>query len=258
MRRSSVRSTSDYLGRGGRLALGLLLAVVAHSCSDQGKLVGVEEGHGGEVEVLIPLGKVSAATIARAEVVVSASGMVDIRQDLGISASTLSGTVRGIPAGPARTFTINGYDSGGALAYSGSAQATVLAGQTVEVRIVVRSTSSGGGTAEVQLTIVSPLAATYAYSSIDGTLEISGEIQNPSSQTAANVDVQFTARNASEAVMDQGTASIGNAAPGRTFFVFRFNRRVFSSRNSPARSIDYTITHSLGGPDSGSVTLSGG
>ena len=209
------------------------------------------------MSILIPLSKPAAANISRAEVVVSGAGMSEMRQDLTVSGTAITGTVRSIPAGTNRTFTINCYNSAGALTYTGSSTTTVTAGQEVRVPITVRSTTSPGA-GPVVLEVVSPVAADYTYGSITGSLEISGEVRNPSNDTASSVSVTFTARNAAGAVMDQGTKSLGSVPPGRKFFTFRFSREVFASRAAPAARVDYEISHSLGGPDSGSVSLSGG
>jgi formylglycine-generating enzyme required for sulfatase activity len=70
--------------------------------------------------------------------------MAEVRQELTISGDTVSGTVRGVPAGTGRVFTINGYDAGGSVVYTGAATAEVLAGQQVTVRIVLRPAVAGG------------------------------------------------------------------------------------------------------------------
>ena len=209
------------------------------------------------ISIAFKLTGAAAADIARAELVISAAGMADIREDLSIVGDEVRGTIRGIPAGPDRLFTLNGYDAGGVRIYTGSTSATVFSDQQITVRITMSRISSGGTTGVV-LSIISPVAATYAYNSIENLLDISAEIENPSGQTASDVNVVFTARNSSGAAMDQVTTSIGTVPPGKKFFSFTFTKEVFASRAAPASSIDYVITHSLGGPDTGTVSLSGG
>jgi hypothetical protein len=242
---------------GRRAAVLVILTVFGLIACDSGpQPMQAESEGGGEMSVLMALSKPAAAAIATAEVVVTGDGMADILQVLAVSGSAISGTVRGIPAGPDRTFTINGYDLSGSLTYTGSATATVTAGQQVTVSIAVRSTNSTTPT-NVVLEILSPIAVNYEFSFSDGYLEISGEISNPSSLTANDVSVVLSARNASGALMDQGTKVIGDVPPGTLFFTFRFPREVFASGDKKASSIDYVISHSLGGFDTGSAMLTG-
>ena len=56
----------------------------------------------GEISVAIRLSKVVAASLFRAEIVITASDMADIRQDLPINGDTASGVVEDIPAGSSR------------------------------------------------------------------------------------------------------------------------------------------------------------
>lgn len=207
----------------------------------------------GMISVLIALSKPAAANIARAEIVVTATGMTTVREDLTVSGNAISGTVRGIPAGSNRLFTINGYSSSGSLTYTGSSTAAVTAGQQVTVRITVRA--AGGTQATVSLTVVSPVVANYDYSSIKGPVTISGEVSNVSTQTALNVRLLLVARNSSGAAMGQTSEVIGSVRPGRNYFTMRFFEDAFASRAAPISRVDYTIEHSLGGPDTGSVTV---
>ncbi|MBT7186125.1 hypothetical protein HN911_02180 [Candidatus Bathyarchaeota archaeon] len=207
------------------------------------------------MSVNIRLGKIAAANISRAEVVVTGTGMTEIRQDLTISGNTIAGSVQGIPAGPDRLFTLNGYDTSGNPNYTGSASATVVAGQQVTVRVTVRSISGGGGSTVV-LTIVSPVVGNYRYSSMKGSVIVTGEIENPSSQTAQDVSIRFTPRNRSGGPMDQISRTIGTVPPGRTFFSVTFGGAIYASSSAPISRLDYTITHSLGGPDINSTTVS--
>ena len=112
----------------------LCVGVVA--CSDSA-LTRPEASDNGEASFVIR-SKVVAATLSRAEVVITGSNMDEIRQDLTINENVITGIVQNIPAGDERRFTLNGYDSSGNLAYSGSAIADVVAGEQVTVRITMR------------------------------------------------------------------------------------------------------------------------
>ena len=112
------------------------LCVGVTACSDSA-LTRPEASDGGEVAFFIR-SKVVAATLSRAEVVITGSNMDEIRQDLTIDEDVITGIVRDIPAGDERRFVLNGYDSSGKLAYSGSAIADVVAESQVTVRITLR------------------------------------------------------------------------------------------------------------------------
>ena len=114
-----------------------VLYVGLSSCSD-GAPSRPAAGESGEASFAIKMGKAVAATLARAEVVITGSDMDDVRQELSIQDNVVTGLVRNIPAGDDRLFTLNGYDSSGNLAYTGSATADVVAGQQVTVRVTMR------------------------------------------------------------------------------------------------------------------------
>lgn len=142
MPRSPVKSKS----RGRRLypivllvALGALVA-----CSDTSVPTEAERNVAGNVSFSIRLSKIAAASLVRAEVVITAADMEEMKQELSISGDTVTGTVRGIRAGNSRTFTLNGYDSSENLIYTGSKQVDMPAGETVLVRVTMRRISSSG------------------------------------------------------------------------------------------------------------------
>ena len=112
------------------------LCVGVTACSDSA-LTRPEASDGGEAAFFIR-SKVVAATLSRAEVVITGSNMDEIRQDLTIDEDVITGIVRDIPAGDERRFVLNGYDSSGDLAYSGSAIADVVTESQVTVRITLR------------------------------------------------------------------------------------------------------------------------
>jgi len=86
-----------------------------------------------------------ASILARAEVVVSASDMEKIRQDLTISENVATATVRDIPAGKARQFTLNGYDAAGDLVFRGFSQVDLPPGEVVSVRTTMARVESSSG-----------------------------------------------------------------------------------------------------------------
>ena len=100
----------------------------------------------GQVSIEFRLGKLAAASIARAEIVITAPDMDDLRQDLTIDGNLITGDVRSIPAGSNRLFTLNGYDASETLIYTGSSSAEVISGEEVIVRIVVQRLSQASDT----------------------------------------------------------------------------------------------------------------
>lgn len=108
----------------------------------------------------------------------------------------------------------------------------------------------------VVLTIRSPVVANYRTSYTKSSTTITGEIENPSSQTATAVNVVFTPRNASGGAMGQYTHSVGSLPPGSKFFSVLFGDKAYAKEDAPISTIDYLITHSLGGPDTGNTSVS--
>ena len=107
----------------------------------------------GPITLAIRLSKRAAVTLARMEVVISGSDMEAMQVELTLSGDTATGTVLGIPAGQKRQFRVNGYDAMGAVAYTGSTEVDLPAGEIVPVHVVVRPVqeSSGGGELGVDL-----------------------------------------------------------------------------------------------------------
>jgi hypothetical protein len=68
---------------------------------------------------------------------ISASDMNTMTKSLTKTDSTVTGTITGIPAGKARTFKVDVFDSASVKQYTGSATADVVADDTVPVQIVV-------------------------------------------------------------------------------------------------------------------------
>ena len=77
--------------------------------------------------VRLALSKVAAATVDRAEIVVTGPGIEEaIVGELTVEGEHVVGSIV-VPVGPDRVFTINAYDSTGQLVYSGSGLADVIA-----------------------------------------------------------------------------------------------------------------------------------
>jgi hypothetical protein len=127
-----------------RLCITIQIAAILagiYACGDSSRLLGIEESDTGSATFALKLSKAVAVSLARVEVVVTASDMGEIQQDLALDGETATGTII-IPAGFIRLFTLNGYDSGDNLLYTGSEEADVLAGQKTQLAITMRPIGS--------------------------------------------------------------------------------------------------------------------
>ncbi len=125
------------------VAVCIMLGGFIGACGDARQSISPLEStaQSGDISFAIPLGKIAARTLVRAEVVITAPDISRILQELEISGNTITGTVQGIPAGDSRIFTLNGYDETGSLIYSGSTEVFLPIGDTVPVQIAMRSTN---------------------------------------------------------------------------------------------------------------------
>ena len=215
----------------GGLALG--------SCDRASSPTQLQNTDSGEMSVAIRLSKRAAANISRAEVVVTGTGMAEIRQNLTISGNTISGTLRGISAGANRLFTLNGYDSSGSLTYTGSAGATVVAGQMVTEEIPVRSISAGQPTAQLEAKgIRVNRGENYSgdfstYGSIGEDVKITGEIVNDGNIDATGVRITVSLRDSGGALLGRVRGySIGSVPAGESVFFSVIIESVFSYSGS--------------------------
>jgi hypothetical protein len=205
----------------------------------------------GSASLKIGVAQATAAGLVRVEVVVTGDDMAEIRQDLALQDTTATGIVS-VPVGVNRKFTLNGYDVVDNLLYTGSSYADVLGGSPIQINIVMRPKLQA-----FVVSIRSPIFVLYDELSSAGAMTVSGLYENPSSQNATNITVQLTAFNAAQAPMAQFSTTLDSIPPGTLFFSYRFADEVFSKFSNPARTMEYRIAHSLGGPDAGLVDVSG-
>jgi formylglycine-generating enzyme required for sulfatase activity len=89
--------------------------------------------------------------VSRVEYVISASDIDTLRGELTIGADDVArGTVTGVKAGGDRLVTLNAYNAAGEKTYTGSSTTEVVAGETVTVRIVLRSLVSTEGDIDIE------------------------------------------------------------------------------------------------------------
>jgi hypothetical protein len=192
-----------------------------------------------QISIAIPLNKTAQGILESAEVVVTAPDIVEIRIPLEITGSQMRGTVRNIPVGSDRRFTINAYDGQGILAYTGSSTVNISADETADVRIVLRSVA-----AAVDLSLSRHF--TRDWGSHQTTLTL--EIRNEGGIAATDVVMVGIARNADGAGLSEGSASVGTVpAHGVRLFVIIFNN-TDPSESDPnfLATVDYSISSAEG------------
>lgn len=199
------------------------------SCGETTAPTEQEQSEPSSISFSIKLSKLAVASLVRAEVVITASGMEKMTQPLTITGDQVTGRVSGIPAGNDRTFTLNGYDSSGTLIYTGFTQVDMPAGKTVEVIVTMRRVASSTGP---RLRIISPVT-TQRYPL--GTV-IVGEIENFGSTDAFSVSVNFTARNRNSAAVASYTLDIGTVRKGEKIV---FEVRSFVTTSDSPSSLLY-------------------
>ena len=188
-----------------------------------------------EMSILIPLSKPAAANISRAEVVVTSADMTTITASLSVSGNALTGFVRDIPAGNNRTFTINGYSSSGDLTYTGSATASVSAGQRVRVEIIVRPASASApslsvvGTPRVTRGVLYGDSDWSEYGNLGEDARVTGEILNSGTEIARGVSITVDLRNSGGSLLGRITGRvIGDIPANSSVFFSVFVTSVFS------------------------------
>ncbi len=240
------------------LALLFLLCAGLVSCSGDTLTQPGGVRDSGKASVAIRLGKVVATTLSRVEVVITCSDMAEIRQDLTIDGDRATGIVRDIPAGSDRLFTLNGYDSSGSLAYTGSATADVIAGEQVTIRITMRRVGAPAG--KPRLRIATSASAQRPDCCSIGTTVITAEIDNTGDADATNVTIDFRARHNSGAAISDSRATIGTVAKGESkLFTTSFSGTCWSKytdcETKYVSRVDYTLSYSEGDPISGRTTI---
>ena len=205
----------------------------------------------GEISVAIRLSKVVAASLFRAEIVITASDMADIRQDLPINGDTASGVVEDIPAGSSRLFTLNGYDSSGELIYSGSSTANIVAGELVVVRITMRKV---GLPTELPLLQILSSVTVSRWTTVT---HVTGEIENRGVMNATNVVISCIARNNENAPISDDDINLGTINSGeKLLFTAKFSETQKGTEMSRyVAKFDYTILYDEGGPITGRVLI---
>lgn len=268
MSRSLERSRSNVILRGCAALMSLAVLLSASGCGDQAAPLGQHQGDEGEISIAIPLSKIAASSIARAEVVITAGDMSRMTHSLTVSADRITGTVQGIPAGTSRLFSLNGYDSGNVLTYSGSATATVTAGQQVTVRIAVRRVS---GTAEPPFQVVVrgvPLLQAGLYSApttysearwssfptVGNDARLIGELENAGAESVSGVQITVTFRDMSGNFIGRASSVlVGAIGAGRSEAFEAYKNDIFPDGGLSPRSIEIEITYT--GSDGSSLWI---
>lgn len=224
-----LRLLEKSRNKSGVHALLLLICFLAlGSCGEAPVAHQPKQDPTGEISVAIRMGKVAAANISRAEIVITGSGITgEMKQQLAISGDTIRGIVTGIPAGPAK-FTLNGYDASGALTYTGFATATITAGRSVTVPIPVRRVASTvAGKPQLVVKGVRVLRGTnyeslgwteYGTSGEDS--RITGEIENTGDVAAISVRITVTLRDRNGALLGKVSNYSVGTVPAKSSVLF--------------------------------------
>jgi formylglycine-generating enzyme required for sulfatase activity len=140
------------------IAWGMILVALALSGCGRDKstvsepvVIADNEGESASFTIALRIPKVAIENVSRVEYVISASDIDTLRGDLTIGADDVArGTVTGVKAGTDRLVTLNAYNAAGEKTYTGSSITEVVAGETVTVRIVLRSLVSTEGDIDIE------------------------------------------------------------------------------------------------------------
>ena len=133
-----------------RLTIALCVTVgILSGCDNSSRVTDGDspEQSPGSFKIAVPIPKLAKEGVARVECVIAGTDMTTMQVEMSVgSDDVVRGTVDGVRPGTGRTVTLNAYDSGGELTYSGSATADVVAGETASVSVVLRASLLEGGT----------------------------------------------------------------------------------------------------------------
>lgn len=206
------------------------------------------------------MGKVAAANISRAEIVITGSGITgEMKQQLTISGNTITGTVIGIPAGSDRRFTLNGYNASGALTYTGSTTATITAGQPAIVRIPVKKVGAAP-TGTPRLQIGDTATAIRGYGNNSELTSITLAITNAGTADATGVRIKFMAQGNGGGPVDDAEVNIGTVKAGdrrllQDLDVIFSGTSEWSFEANYVTSAEFTLTYNEGDPIAGTITV---
>ena len=213
--------------------------------------IGTDPDEHGSMHFAIRLSKLAAATIVRAEAVVSADDFTQITEELSVSGDVVIGLIPGIPAGSDRSFTINAYDVSGNLIYTGSVTIDVIAGQQVTARVTLRSVGSSGVAPTPILRVVGTptLVRGDNYSSLGWSpsdfgsdARVTGEIKNEGTADAVDVVIDVTLRdNSGNLVARVNNHSVGTIRIGDSAVFTVIVEGIFASYDSPDPVVEVTF-----------------
>lgn len=124
----------------------VLLCFNLYSCSFDDNRAVAPETEDSAIAVKIAIPAALLQSVARVEYLVEGEDMDVLRGALEIAGNSARGTVRNIPPGKERIFTLNVYDTSDQLSHTGSTKVDIVAGRTAQVRISLRALA---GAAEV-------------------------------------------------------------------------------------------------------------
>jgi hypothetical protein len=193
----------------------LLLGCFGTACQREDP-VGQINDNSSSLSINIPLGKLAVSQIATAEIVISGSGWVGIRQALEVGVNSITGRVSQVLAGNNRKFVLNAYDADGNLAYTGEAYGDVKVNETITVRIVARPVDVGAGEGlSPSISIARRASAERVFASVSTyTTRVTLEIVNEGDGDATGLIIRCRARGSSGGAIGDASVSVGTLAAG--------------------------------------------
>ena len=129
-----------------------LAALALSGCGESSKITSADIDYSeekGSFKITIPIPKAVRENVSRVEYEVTGAGMELLRGEATIISLNGHDVIRlaieAVEPGRARKVTLNAFDSGGEMTYSGSATADVLLGETVDLSIRMQSLAAEGG-----------------------------------------------------------------------------------------------------------------
>ncbi len=212
----------------------LLLGCFGTACQREDP-VGQINDNSSSLSINIPLGKRAVSQIATAEIVISGSGWVGIRQALEVGVNSITGRVSQVLAGDNRKFVLNAYDADGNLAYTGEAYGDVKVNETITVRIVARPVGVGAGEGLSPSISIARRASAERVPVSGGsyTTRVTLEIANDGDGDATGLSIKCRARSSSGgAIGDASVSGFTLTAGNNTLKVFSFTKTDYGSTKS--------------------------
>ncbi len=174
----------------------LTLTLISLGCGTESSPNNPEYEYGSDLSIRIPLSKTVAAQIARAELIVYAGGEILMTEELVVDGEAITGTIKEVPAGGGRRFTINAYDQQGVIIYSGFSVATVIANDTITVPVTLMPVSRSGSAIKGDIDLPLPNGVSMSFVLVEAGRCLVGSTPSevghqPKEAPATSVDIPY-------------------------------------------------------------------